>query len=245
MWTWVQRWSDLLFLHWPVPVATLEERLPRGVETDTWQGRAWVSLVLFRLKVRPAWLPFLPGVSDLTEVNLRTYVRCGGRTGVWFLSMHADNRWAVRLAKLLTPLPYYHTALSYRHTETTFQFTGCGVLAPDVPHMLTFQPAGETRAAADEVLDTWLLERYRAFVGIPGGLTEAEVEHVPWMVRGVELSWPTDGLGKGWGLDLSHPPERCHFSPGVEARFGRFAKVKPTDFSGPSSFRTDLSSSVA
>jgi uncharacterized protein len=226
MWTWVQRWSDLLFLHWPMPIAALEERLPAGVEADTWQGSAWMSFILFRLKVRPAWLPFLPGVSDLTEINLRTYVRCGSRTGVWFLSMHADNRWAVRLAKLLTPLPYYHTPLSYQCMGTAFGFTGCGALSPDVPRTLTFQPKGEVRAAADEALDAWLLERYRAFVGIPDGITEAEVAHVPWMIRAVELSWEAGGLGESWGLDLSRPPERCHFAAGVEARFGRFRRRK-------------------
>lgn len=222
MWTWVQRWSDLLFLHWPVPVAALEEWLPPSVKAELWQGQAWVSFVLFRLKVRPAWLPFLPGVSGLTEVNLRTYVRCGGRTGVWFLTMHADNRWAVRLAKLLTPLPYYHTRLSYQRTGSSFQFTGCGVLSPDQPRSLTFQPGEELHAATEEPLDSWLLERYRAFVRGPGGITEAEVVHEPWMVKAVELSWPFGGLGNSWGLDLSQPPERWHFASGVLARFGRF-----------------------
>ncbi len=65
-----------------------------------------MSLVVFRLRVRPRWLPYLPALSDLVEVNLRTYVRFGDAAGIWFLSVHADNAWAIAVARLLTPMPY-------------------------------------------------------------------------------------------------------------------------------------------
>src|SRR5262245_43574036 len=105
-WIWAQRWLDLLFLHWRVPPAALRPQLPRDLAIDTYGGDAWVSLVLFRLKVRPRWLPFVPGISNMLELNLRTYVRAANSPGIYFLSMLADNRPAIWLAKLLTPLPY-------------------------------------------------------------------------------------------------------------------------------------------
>src|SRR2546421_4110241 len=86
-WVWSQQWRNVLFLHWQVPAASLRLQIPAPVEIATYHDAAWVSLVLFRLRVRPRWLPFLPGVSELVEVNLRTYVRVQNRPGIWFLSV--------------------------------------------------------------------------------------------------------------------------------------------------------------
>ena len=104
-WVWSQHWLNVLFLHWQVPAAALRAHLPSALDIATYDGSAWVSLVLFRLRVRPRWLPYLPGLSDLVEVNLRTYVRFRDKPGICFLSVHADNRGAIFLAKRLTPMP--------------------------------------------------------------------------------------------------------------------------------------------
>src|SRR6266566_6653290 len=113
-WVWSQQWRNVLFLHWQVPAANLRSHIPAPVEIATCCDSAWVSLVLFRLRIRPRWLPFLPAVSELVEVNLRTYVQVQDKPGIWFLSVHADNRWAIRLAKLLTPMPYEPAGMQYR-----------------------------------------------------------------------------------------------------------------------------------
>jgi uncharacterized protein len=182
-------------------------------------GLAWVSVVLFRLKVRPCGLPFLPGVSSLIEVNFRTYVRCAGKPGIWFLSMHADNRLAIWLARLLTPLPYVWSPMEYRKSGTEFCFgNGRGPLR--------FRPVGDGMEPSDESLDAWLLERYQAFVPTrEGQLAEAEVSHPRWRVHGVEVSAaPSDGA-PWWPLAPARPPDLMHFSRGVRALFGRFRRV--------------------
>ena len=49
------RWLDLLFAHWPVPVETLRPLIPAGLEVDTFEGRAWLGIVPFRMEdVAPA-----------------------------------------------------------------------------------------------------------------------------------------------------------------------------------------------
>jgi uncharacterized protein YqjF (DUF2071 family) len=111
--TWSQRWLDCLFLHFPVPAAVLERLVPPRVQVETFGGSAWVSYVLFRLKLRPAWLPPVPGLSALVELNIRTYVRHRGQSGICFLRILADNRLAIAAARLLTPLPYTHARLDY------------------------------------------------------------------------------------------------------------------------------------
>src|SRR4051812_19283047 len=88
-----QNWSDLLFLHWEVPVEALRLLLPPGVELDTFEGRAYVGLVPFTMTgVRPTLLPAFPPLSNFHETNVRTYVHFQGRDpGVWFFSLDAAN----------------------------------------------------------------------------------------------------------------------------------------------------------
>jgi uncharacterized protein YqjF (DUF2071 family) len=133
--------------------------IPAPLEVATHDGGAWVSLVLFRLRVRPRWLPFLPGVSELVEVNLRTYVRCRAKTGIWFLSVYADNRWAIRLARLLTPMPYAHAAMRYQRFGDQFQFQAWQGLTFVPESAFTFRPTGKGVEPRQHSLDEWLLER--------------------------------------------------------------------------------------
>jgi len=79
---------------------------------------------------------------------------------------------------------------------------------------------------AEDSLDAWLLERYRAFVGSANrDVLEGEVEHESWVVRQVELLSAVNGIGGEWGLELSRPPDMMHFAEGVSARFGSFRRL--------------------
>lgn len=215
-WVWAQRWLDVLFLHWRVPPQMVRPHLATGLEADTHHGDAWLSLVLFRLRVRRRWLPFVPGVSALTEMNLRTYVRHAGRAGIYFLSIHADNPLSVWLARRLTPLPYRVAPLTYRRDGDQVTFRSGG------EQTLTLQGhlAGPPRPCAVGTLDAWLVERYTAFARCPRrGLVAGDVSHPPWTVQDVHL---TDLAATGWGDVPGRPPDATHFGGSIDARFGPF-----------------------
>jgi uncharacterized protein YqjF (DUF2071 family) len=232
-WVWSQHWLDVLFLHWQVPAEDLRPRVPAPLEVATFAGHAWVSLVLFRLRVRPRGLPFLPGLSGLVEINLRTYVHFRGRPAIWFLSVHADNAWAIRLARLLTPMPYRQAAMRYRQEGGQLHFRAWQA-DPAFGLALDFRPEGEGTAATAGTLDDWLLERYRLFLpGRRGELLEAEVTHPRWVARGVAVSLAANSLGRPEGLDLARAPDRAHFSAGVRARFGAFRKLEGVEAGVP------------
>src|SRR4029079_1151950 len=86
-------WEDLLFAHWPCDPAALEPHLPPGLALDTFDGRAWLGVVPFRISgIRARGLPAIPGLRGFLELNLRTYVVAGGKPGVWFFSLDAASR---------------------------------------------------------------------------------------------------------------------------------------------------------
>ena len=114
----VQRWSDLLLLHWPVSPEILRPTIPDDLDLDLFEGQAWASVVGFHLsglRIHPVrWIPW----GEFDEVNLRTYVkRADGKRGVWFYSLDSTDIFAVFGARILYGLDYRsaHINLSLIH----------------------------------------------------------------------------------------------------------------------------------
>src|ERR1022692_59677 len=105
-WTMRMRWCDLLFAHWTVDAAVLRRLIPKGLELDLFDGQAYVGAVPFSMEgVTPRRVPTLPGLHTFPELHLRTYVKSGGHAGVWFFSLDAGQKVAVRVALLFFHLP--------------------------------------------------------------------------------------------------------------------------------------------
>src|SRR6266704_6531932 len=105
-WVMAQRWHDLLFAHWPVPAGELQHLIPTPLTIDTFDGQAWLAVVPFRMSgVRLRGTPAVPWLSAFPELNVRTYVKCEGRPGVWFFSLDAGNPLAVAIARAWFHLP--------------------------------------------------------------------------------------------------------------------------------------------
>jgi hypothetical protein len=219
---WRQTWRNVLFAHWRVDAASVQSLLPGELEVDVREGSAWVTAVAFCLSVRLRRLPALPCLSKLLELNLRTYVRYRGESGVFFLSMHADNRLAIAAARRLTPLPYWPARMAYRScgSERTFESR---LAAGDPLFTARFSVQGPPREAMAGSLDQWLLERYVALVpdetqSAKRRMCRMTVQHPPWALCGLSLNATAEGLGAPFGLDLTAPPAARHFSPGLPAQ---------------------------
>src|SRR5688572_26919690 len=79
----LQAWAQLTFLHWSFEPDVIRSLIPAGLELDTFEGQAWVTLSPFLMRgLRPPILPSLPWLPEAPETNLRTYVRSAdGRVG--------------------------------------------------------------------------------------------------------------------------------------------------------------------
>jgi uncharacterized protein YqjF (DUF2071 family) len=227
-WLWSQDWLDLCFAHWPVAAASLRPHVPAALEIDTWEGSAWVSLVAFRLeRVRRRWLPSAGFVTNTLELNLRTYVRYRGETGIHFLSLHAGNPLLVCLARRATPLPYRRARMSYVWRHGTAEFHTRSVEKHDGGELaMSFTPAGRGTHAGASSLDAWLLERYCLYVqNSDGSMLRAVVDHPPWVVKDVKAAVTASTMGRRFGLALGGEPAKGHFSRGVRARVWPFNQL--------------------
>ena len=116
-WMMTMSWCDLLFAHWSFEPEAIRPLVPAALELDTFEGRAWVGVVPFRMEsVGPrglGWLPARwPRPRSFAELNVRTYVRHRDRPGVWFLSLDAASRLAVEVARAGFHLPYFQAEIS-------------------------------------------------------------------------------------------------------------------------------------
>jgi len=187
-------WRDLAFLHWPVPPDVVRPLVPASLEIDVFDKQAWIGVVPFRMEgVKMRGAPPVPTAHVFPEINVRTYVRAAGRAGVWFFSLDATSRLAVRGARFLYNLPYFDAEITLKpeagaiHYESTRVHRG----APGATFVARYHPVGDIYEPEPGTLDHFLVERYCMFMVDPrSGLGLLDVDHEPWpLQRGaVELS---------------------------------------------------------
>lgn len=208
-WIYYQEWNKAIFLHYQVDMADLERWIPDGLEIDTYEGRPWVSIVAFTMeKIRPKYLPSIAMISNFDEVNIRTYVRSGGKRGVYFLSIEGGKWLSCKIAKGLSQLPYRYSNIQrmnnrYQSWNTTYNDR------LDIKYKV-----GQQINEKNE-LDRWLTERYALFQDAGRYINAFEIHHVEWPLLDVQII----------SLDVDYPrfqslfqegPTKVQYSSGVQ-----------------------------
>jgi uncharacterized protein len=220
-WQWRQHWSKVLFMHWPVAPSVLRGHVPAALKLDTWEDLPWVSLVAFHLdSVRHRRYPSFGLVSNTIELNLRTYVSYRAEPAIYFLSIHANRRLTVALAKWLTPLPYVRACMDYQKNGVAYRFR-CASLASAANPLgldVEFTPLSDPAQAERGSLTEWLVERYGLYANTPRGqLVRTAAEHVPWQLQDVSLKLRENTIAQPFGLALSRRPALAHFARDMQA----------------------------
>ncbi|MFN7960699.1 MAG: DUF2071 domain-containing protein [Thermoanaerobaculia bacterium] len=214
-WSWRQSWCDLLFAHWPLPVAALRPLVPPGLELQQFEGSAWIGVVPFRMEgVMRRPFPDLPWISAFPELNVRTYVEHQGRPGVWFLSLDATNPLAVWAARRYFHLPYHRAEMSLLEREGEILYRS---QRQGAQFRARYRPTSEDYRAARGTLEHWLTERYCLYAQAPDGcLWRNEVHHIPWPLQRAEAEIEQNSMLECHGLAVSGPPAWLHFSRRID-----------------------------
>ncbi len=136
---------------------------------------------------------------------------------MYFFSLEASSRLAVRAARWGWGLPYFDAKMTlereadgvieYRSTRAK---TGANFSA-------RFRPGETLGPSAPGTLEHFLLERYLLFNLRGGSVWKGHVHHVPYPARRCEVLSLTESLTHAAGLPLrSATPETVHFSAGVD-----------------------------
>lgn len=212
-----QRWRDLLFVHWAMPVDAVRPLVPPALELDQAEGRAWLTLIPFLIaESRPAVLPAMLS-SAFLETNLRTYVRGpDGEAGIYFFSLEAASLPAVAVARLLYGLPYFFAAMSRRVDGARITYASRRRAGRGATLEVTWTVGGATGPAAAGSLEHFLIERYVLYVMRRSGLRRGRVRHAPYPLRAALVEGISESLLAAAGLPPPAGPPLCHHSPGVD-----------------------------
>lgn len=203
-----QQWANLLFLHWKMNAEEIQRRLPKGLYVDTYDGHAWLGVVPFFMnRIRPSFLPPVPGISWFLELNVRTYVYDEkGTPGVWFFSLDCNQALAVVLAQQLFQLPYEHAKMQATEHDGQLEYH-CrrDVMADRADYR--YQPCQQGQLAVAPSLEFFLLERYLLFsANRKGKLFTGRVHHSPYRYE-VAVCDAWSALPAEWnGFRLQGPP---------------------------------------
>jgi uncharacterized protein YqjF (DUF2071 family) len=213
------RWHDVLFLHWPVVPELIRPLIPPDLELDSFEGQAWISIVSLRLtRVRPRYVPGIAGLA-FSEIDVRTYVWSPDRSGVWFFSLDATNRLAVRTARTKYRLPYHDARITIQ-TEgggIHYQSSRLEEEGSQAEFDALCKPTGAVYRSALGTNERWLTDRYCLYtVDDHGHSAYAEIHHAPWPLQTAEVELRVNTITAPLGIELPALPPLAHFARGLE-----------------------------
>ena len=227
------RWRELLFAHWVVDASVVRPLIPAGLQLDLFEDRCYVGAVPFLMeRVTPRLVPPLPGLHAFPELNLRTYVTLGGKPGVWFFSLDAGQKLAVRVARRFFHLPYFDARfeIAMAGSQVNYSSVRTHRRAAAAVFSATYQAAGPVYRSAAGSLDAWLTERYCLYsADTRRRIYCGEIDHQPWPLQKASASIHRNTLGNSLGIALHHPPAALHFAKLLDVRAWNVTRILPTD----------------
>lgn len=221
------RWRWLAYLHWSFDPAAVQALLPEGIQVDTFEERAWVGLIPFRMEVA---LPGLPPVSYLTrfpETNVRTYViGPDGKPGVWFFSLEAARLPAVVVARTWFGLPYRWASMRIEREDRRVRYISARREGLRAISDVEVEVGDLIPAAAMSDLDHFLVSRWRLYSAGRRGLVVGRIDHPPWALREAELLDLRQDLVEAAGLPRPEGAPLVRYATGVEVRIAAPARAK-------------------
>ena len=185
-----QKWGKLLFMHWRIDADLLRPLIPAGLEIDTFDGSAWIGIIPFTMwdiRAFPPYVPRVPGLNAMHELNVRTYVHLNGTPGVWFFSLDCNNAAAVLGARTFYYLPYYNAEIALEQRNSTISYSLKRTDEPVANFEATWNLGVPLPTSKEDSLEFFLTERYCLFSEHKGNLYQSRIHHQSWALQTATL----------------------------------------------------------
>lgn len=192
-----------MFLHWRLAPGVVRTLVPATLELDLFEGVAWVSVVAFTVsRMRPTFLPPIPGLSHAQQINVRTYVERDGVPGLWFLSLDVDNPLAILAARIVYRLAFFRARMEAFENGgiVTFCCKRTDAKGASATFDAAWQLGDRLPAPRPGTLEFFLLERYVMYSGANDHLLRARIHHRPWPLRRATLRYLASSMLESHGL---------------------------------------------
>jgi uncharacterized protein YqjF (DUF2071 family) len=216
----IQHWHDLLFAHWAVPPEHVRPFVPRELELDLFEGRAWVGVIPFWMSnVRIRALPPIPTASTFPELNVRTYVRAPqerDKPGVYFFSLDAASFLAVIGARAGGGLPYFWANMQVQAADDEIIYGSKRKSARNPAEFAgRYRPVGPVSTAKSD-LEYFVTERYCLYTVRSGKVHRIQIHHLPWPLQPAEAQFDRNTMAKASGIELPSDRPVLHFAKFLE-----------------------------
>lgn len=190
-WPWVaqQNWENVLFIHTPVAYEPLRDIVPYPFEVDTYQGKGWMSIVLFQTtNSRTRYMPKRLSYPKFCQMNIRTYVRFGNERGVYFFSIHTDSRLADAGGRVVS-LPFSNTVMQMHKQSGLFHMKAEGLFGRSNSCLeVSYQPNSAAFTPRTDSLLHFLSERYCVWMFWGKTIVKAPIFHTHWHQQPADTS---------------------------------------------------------
>ena len=214
-----QAWRDLAYVHWPVDPALVARALPEGLEPDTFEGRAWVGLVPFRMEdIAAPITPPIPWLGTFPEINIRTYVHGSEGPGVWFHSLDITRLLPVLVAQATYRLPYAWSKMSIEQ-EGDLRLYRARRRWPGprgTTSLLRLRVGGAITEPSP--FEHFLSARWGLYTRLGERLAFARVSHEPWPLHHASVLALSDEFHRIAGYPSPAAEVHAMWSPGVDVR---------------------------
>src|SRR5258708_35791008 len=186
-----QSWGKLLFMHWRIDAALLRPLIPEPLQIDSFDGSAWIAIAPFTMwdiRALPPFLPPLPGLSAMHELNVRTYVHLDRVPGVWFFSLDCTSTAAVMGARAFYFLPYYKAAIALPQSDRTINYSSTRLEAPPAHFRARWTFGATLPTSRPGSAEFFLTERYCLYSERSGKIYRSSIYHDPWPLQQATLS---------------------------------------------------------
>lgn len=219
-WVMQQICREVVFLHWPVRDEWLRPFIPLELDIDLYEGEAWIGLVAYVAdQTRPRFFPPTPIMRTFRELNVRTYVRHRGCSGVFFFSLDADSALAVKVAGTGGFLPYRHAQMKWvkKGERRLFLSRYSSDDGGARNFRMGYTPIhGILKTSAFE---HWLTERYCLWTQPKKSLWRVDIDHTPWHLQNVHIDIQENSLAAFLPINLEEQKPIAHFSEMKTMRF--------------------------